>query len=430
MKNLLLAFVGLLAVANLSQATESLHNPGLLNSGIFAPSQWQTNSSKPSDCGNTTTVYHTATPGWYISTSGTALYQDVPATKLATATFSTYLYRPSTGGLTGGRSAVCKLLFYNSAGTWISSSYASTSVTAATTANTWTQVTGSVVVPATAATVRFYVYAKQNFNGTGTFVVDDCSLVFTAATPTITPTITFTATFSPTPLSFTASPTETFTTTPTKTITSSPTNTATPTRTKTPVYIATSTPQNTVTYTPTPTRTFTKTYTPNPTYTPTPAVIHQGAIICNSLSATGAISSGNGLLISSGSTTITSGSLSISGNAIVPGGLISSYGNLTATAGSLILGGNFTAPEGGTVSYGNITYTAGGPYIAAGYINLGGVWFMSGTCTTRDAVRLSVYGQSAPIGSVYFSTGGVAYLKTANGNVTTDYQRVSTTAGN
>ena len=388
MKRFLLALIGLISLANLSQATEALHNPGLLNSGYFAPSQWQTTSSKLSDCGNTTTVYRTFTPGWYIATSGTALYQDIPATKLATVAFSAYLYRPSTGGLTGGRSAVCKLLFYNAAGTWLSSSYASASVTASTTANTWTQVTGSAVVPATAYTVRFYVYAKQNFTGAGTFAVDDCSLAFTAATPTITPTITDSPTCSPTPLTFTATTTSTYTVTVTPTHTPTGTPTATFTRTKTPVYIATHTPVNTVTATRTPTSTFTKTYTPTPTSTPTPSAVNQGLINCVSLNAAG---------------------------------------NVTATA--LDLSAGIIAPGGGIISYGNLTYTAGGPYIAKGYVNLGGVWFMSGTCTTRDAVRLSTYGQSAPIGSVYFSTGGKMYLKTGNSNTTTDYRSVSSTAG-
>jgi len=191
-----------------------------------------------------------------------------------------------------------------------------------------------------------------------------------------------------------------------------------------------------------------------------------GTLSAGTITSTGALTAGNGLKVTSGSTTITAGNLTLSdGNASASGsltagnGLVVSSGNVTVTAGNISipagsltasadvnagavnagalgvtydtgLNGKLTVGNGVLVSSGSTTITAGNLIMTNGYIqNPSGTWYISGTATTRDAARLSTNGQAAPIGSLYLSTGGVLYFKVANSNATSDYERVSTTAG-
>lgn len=56
-----------------------------------------------------------------------------------------------------------------------------------------------------------------------------------------------------------------------------------------------------------------------------------------------------------------------------------------------------------------------------------GVYLYTGAQTTRDTVRAEV-GLGGAIGSTYFSTAGKIYLKVANADATTDWERVTTSA--
>lgn len=56
-----------------------------------------------------------------------------------------------------------------------------------------------------------------------------------------------------------------------------------------------------------------------------------------------------------------------------------------------------------------------------------GVQIISGTQTTRAGVLAEV-GTSPAIGSIYASTAGKQYVKVANANAATDWQRVTATA--
>lgn len=50
-----------------------------------------------------------------------------------------------------------------------------------------------------------------------------------------------------------------------------------------------------------------------------------------------------------------------------------------------------------------------------------------GACTTRDTLRAEV-GTGGAIGSLYLSSAGKLYVKTAAGDATTDWQKVTSTA--
>jgi hypothetical protein len=254
MKRILILFLALMALTTTSQATELLTNTGLLTT-LYAPTGWHISYAQSAIEGSSTAIYRTASPSWYISGDG-ALWQDLILGKFtarSTVSYSAYMYTPTTGGLTGTRYGILQLKFYNSAGTLLSTSTVSNSVTASSTPDTWTQYSGSVVVPSNTYKIRFNVYCKNPTGGTGKFYIDDCSLSEVAATPTSTPTTGNTLTITPTS---TATPTFTQTSIYTATKTATPTRTATP--------------WNTYTYTPT------KTNTPTPTYTPTPYAVHIG----------------------------------------------------------------------------------------------------------------------------------------------------------
>ena len=136
------------------------------------------------------------------------------------------------------------------------------------------------------------------------------------------------------------------------------------------------------------------------------------------------VTSPGGMSCTYGNLTLTAGNLiTTAGNAQTAGGLIASYGNLTLTAGNISLTKGTISNHGESVTYANITITSGG-YI----VMPNGNAYFSCTGTTRDQVRLNAPGQTVPTGSIAISTAGKAYLKVANNNNTSDYQRVSTTA--
>jgi len=272
-----------MVLSGMAQATELLVNPGLtVPAGSTAPTGWSITTKDPAVEGSSTAISRTASPSWYIVGNG-ALWQDAigwSATNIAS--FHAYGYRPTSGGVTGQRAGRIALKFYNSAGTLLSTTYAATSITAGTTANTWTQMSGTVQIPSSATRVRFYAYLNNATVGSGRFYVDDCSLSVVSAT--VTPTCTNSPVVSITPTS---------TITPTATVTPTLTNivpkTATPTRTATATRTASATFTITATATNTPTATATHTLTPTATPTATPGVVAYGAVHCTTLTASDSI---------------------------------------------------------------------------------------------------------------------------------------------
>jgi hypothetical protein len=154
----------------------------------------------------------------------------------------------------------------------------------------------------------------------------------------------------------------------------------------------------------------------------------------------GGLSAGNGLLVSSGSTTITAGNLRLTnGNVQVVG---TSKG-VAITSGSLTIGtGSVQVETGGVVvTTGNIEIMSGDFIADDGKITVRGpvkqwsngavyVDSLAGTATAREGVRLlkSGAGDTAAIGSTYrSSTTGKLYIKVANSHVDADWKLVTST---
>jgi hypothetical protein len=153
-------------------------------------------------------------------------------------------------------------------------------------------------------------------------------------------------------------------------------------------------------------------------------LVNYGNVTLTSSNIYGALNvkgAGNGVSVACGSTTITAGNI-----LITSGNITQTAGNHTLTLGDLVL------------TNGNITHTAGNDTLSNGYVSivgarliLGAVDVLSGTATARASLRgLSVQGltgDSAPIGSLYISSGGKIYQKVADNKADADWRKVTVT---
>lgn len=234
-----ICFLLLLAWSAPAWAVNWLTNPGLTGATI-APTSWNQVGLYNQLVDGVT--YKTGTPSRkFVAVA--SIYQDVAYSRVAgdNVTFSAYMMNKAENRLTGSRSGVVQLEFYNAAGIYIGTTRSANALNASSTLNTWINIIGMGVVPTGTRTIRFEVLMINADYGTGIFNVDDCSLDWTAGE---TPEATFTPTFT-----YTNTPVCTPSYTPTKTATPTPKNTATSTITKT------ATPTFTVTRTATPTAT-------------------------------------------------------------------------------------------------------------------------------------------------------------------------------
>jgi lipopolysaccharide export system protein LptA len=145
------------------------------------------------------------------------------------------------------------------------------------------------------------------------------------------------------------------------------------------------------------------------------------------------VTAGN-ILLSNGTVDIYGGHLNVlNGNAIIYDG------NLVTVDGAISAGNGLVVNSGSnTITAGNLLISAGDATLTSGDLNIidtnkkityGAVEFLSGTATARADLRglNGGAGDSAPIGSVYYSSGGKIYIKIANAGADADWYLVTAT---
>lgn len=176
------------------------------------------------------------------------------------------------------------------------------------------------------------------------------------------------------------------------------------------------------------------------------ADVNAGAVNTGALGVTydtgmaGKLTVGNGILVSSGSTTITAGNLRlVSGDVNIVGsgkGVYITNGNISLQAGGITTQlGEIANMEGNIVAYVGDLRTEQGNVQVKGIIKQQSISTtyvdsLAGTATARAGVRLlkSGAGDAAGIGSTYrSSTTGKLYIKVANSHADSDWNLVTAT---